>query len=62
LVAGWAAHQLIPGPHLVRWMGVGTITTVVSIAVAWAIWFTPEDRAQVVSRLRPLVAMSAGRG
>ena len=62
LLAGWAAHQLIPGPHLVRWLSVGTITTAVSIAVAWAIWFTPEDRAQVVSRLRPLVAMSAGRG
>ena len=62
LLAGWAAHQLIPGPYLVRWLGVGTITTAVSIAVAWAFWFTPEDRAQVVSRLRPLVVMDAGRG
>lgn len=55
LVAGWAAHQLIPGPYLVRWLGVGAMTTAVSIVVAWAIWLIPEDRAQLVSRLRPLV-------
>ena len=52
LVVGWAAHQVVPGHFLVRWLGVGVITTALSMAVAWTVWLIPEDRAQLVSRLR----------
>src|SRR5207244_2331497 len=57
LVAGWAAHQLIPGPHLVRWLSVGTITTAVSIAVAWAIWFTPDAVSWTTAVVLALLAI-----
>lgn len=57
IVAGWAAHETIPGPSFIRWAGVGAFTSAVSAAVAWGVWLTPEDRAVLLSRLRPLVAL-----
>jgi len=59
LLAGWAAHQLIPGPYLVRWLGVGAFTSIMSMAVAWSFWLLPEDRAQLVSRLRSSAVLLA---
>ena len=61
LLAGWATHHTIPGPYLVRWLGVGAFTSIVSAVAACVIWFTPEDRAQLMSRLRPLVVLGGSR-
>jgi len=56
LLAGWAAHQVIPGHYLVRFVVVGIVTSAVSLAAAWSIWVTPEVRAQLVLRFRSAVA------
>lgn len=57
LLAGWAAHVSIPGPFFIRWPGVGLATLAVSVAVAWAVWLTPEDRTLLGSKLRRLRAL-----
>ena len=61
LMIGWIAHHGIPGPYFVRWLGVGAVTSIASIAVAWGIWFTSEDRDHMISRLRPLIGFGSGR-
>ena len=60
LMAGWGAHETIPGHFLVRWMAVGASTSAVSLAVAWGFWLTGEDRTVLLSRLRPLATSVGG--
>ncbi len=62
LLAGWAAHTAIPGPFVIRWVGVGFTTLTVSMAVAWAVWLTPEDRTLLSAKLRLLRALMSYKG
>jgi O-antigen/teichoic acid export membrane protein len=61
LAAGFAAHYAIPGPALIRWVGVGAMTSLVSLAVAWVIWLTRADKLMLMSRWRPLRVMLASK-
>ena len=61
LITGWVAHVMIPGPPVVRWLGVGSITLATTVAVYWNIGVTPEDRARLLIRLRPAVMVEGDR-
>jgi O-antigen/teichoic acid export membrane protein len=54
LATGWVIHMM-PGPILVRWSAMGFFTMAVATACAWAAWLTPEDRALLLPKLRPLL-------
>ncbi len=58
LMTAWMAHSLIPGPVLVRCIIMGLFTLSVTIAGAWAMWLTPEDRALLLPKVRPVVEVS----
>jgi hypothetical protein len=44
---------MIPGPYLLRWVGVGSVTVVTTAAVYWIAGMIPEDREQILIRFRP---------
>jgi hypothetical protein len=54
LMAGWVVHEMIPGPALVRWIALGTTSLATSLAAAWYTWLTPEDRNELMPKVRPL--------
>ncbi len=58
LMTAWMVHFLIPGPVLVRCIIMGLFTLSVTIAGAWVMWLTPEDRALLLPRVRPVVEVS----
>lgn len=55
LVAGWIAHTAIPNSHIIHWVGVGAFTSIGSILATWSLWLTSQDRALLLSRIRPLM-------
>jgi hypothetical protein len=61
LTTGWMAHIMIPGPFWARWLGVGSITLATALAACWSVEMTPEDRAQVLIRLRPPIVVGINR-
>src|SRR5205807_9990212 len=60
LAVGWIIHNLMPGPMLVRWAGMGLFTLTVATACGWMLWLTPEDRALLL-RLRPALGLSSAK-
>jgi O-antigen/teichoic acid export membrane protein len=61
LAVGWIIHNLMPGPMLVRWAGMGLFTLAVATACGWMLWLTPEDRALLLPRLRPALGLSSAK-
>jgi O-antigen/teichoic acid export membrane protein len=59
LAVGWIIHNLMPGPMLVRWAGMGLFTLAVATACGWMLWLTPEDRALLLPKLRPALGLSS---
>jgi len=51
LTAGWIIHNLMPGPILIRWLGMGLFTLAAASACGWIVWLTPGDRALLLPRL-----------
>ena len=65
LASGWVAHVSIPGHFIIRWLGVGLLTSGMSLVLSWILWLTPEDRSALSYRLQPLTArliIDQGRG
>jgi O-antigen/teichoic acid export membrane protein len=58
LATGWLIHNLLAGPMLVRWAVMGVSTLTVATICAWLVWLTPEDRALLSPKLRPILRFS----
>jgi O-antigen/teichoic acid export membrane protein len=61
LATAWAIHSAIAGLTLVRWCVMGVLTLIVSAVCAWRVWLTPDDRALVRPKLRPVLKLSSAR-
>jgi len=61
LAAGWAIHQMMPGPVLVRWAAMGLCTVVLAAACGWVLWLTPEDRALLLPKFRTVLGVSEAK-
>ena len=59
LAVGWIIHSLMPGPILVRWASMGLLTLFTAAVCGWMVWLTPEDRATLLPKLRPVLAVSS---
>lgn len=51
LLAGWVVHSALSQFMIVRWLGVGITTSLVSLAVGWRIFLFPVDRVTVIEQL-----------
>ena len=58
LTTGWLIHNLLPGPLLLRWAVMGLCTLTIATICAWLVWLTPEDRALLSPKLRPVLRFS----
>jgi O-antigen/teichoic acid export membrane protein len=59
--AGWVAHTSVPGPAVVRWLATLAATTVSSAFIAWAVWFTADERRSTLVYLAPLVRLAGAK-
>jgi hypothetical protein len=49
---------MMPDLLLVRCILMGLSTLIVAVAGAWILWLTPEDRALLLPKLRPVLESS----
>jgi O-antigen/teichoic acid export membrane protein len=62
LAAAGLVHYWIIGLTLVRWGVMGVLTLAVGAVCAWWVWLTPDDRALLRLKIRPVLRLSmAGR-
>ncbi len=61
LATAGLVHYAIEGLTLVRWGVMGLLTFVVGAFCAWWVWLTPEDRAVLRPKLRPVLSLSSAR-
>jgi O-antigen/teichoic acid export membrane protein len=61
LAVGWVAHTSVPGPAVARWLATLVATTAASALVAWAVWFTADERRSTLARLAPLVRLAGAK-
>ena len=59
LIAGWIIHNLMPGPMLARWLGMGLFTFAAASVSAWSVWLKPEDRALLLPKLHAVLSVSS---
>jgi O-antigen/teichoic acid export membrane protein len=58
MIIGWIVHSTMPGPLLLRCIVAGLFTLTIAAACGWVLWLTPEDRALLLPKLRPVVEVS----
>lgn len=61
LATAWAVHSTIAGLTVARWALMGVLTLAVAAICAWWLWLTPDDRAVLRPRLRPVLRLSGAR-
>jgi len=54
-------HHAIEGPTLLRWGVMGVLTFAVGTFCAWWVWLTPDDRAVLRPKLRPILSLSSAK-
>jgi O-antigen/teichoic acid export membrane protein len=54
-------HYTLNGLTVVRWLVMGFLTFSVAATCAWRVWLTPDDRAVVLPKLRPVLRLSSVR-
>jgi O-antigen/teichoic acid export membrane protein len=61
LGAGWVTHTSVSGPAVVRWLATFGATTASSALIAWAVWFTADQRRATLLHLAPLVRLAGAK-
>jgi hypothetical protein len=61
LATAGLVHYAIEGLTLLRWGVMGLLTFAVGVFCAWWVWLTPEDRAVLRPRIRPVLSLSSAR-
>src|SRR5215469_6652804 len=61
LGTGGLVHYAIEGPTLLRWGVMGVLTFAVGTFCAWWVWLTPDDRAVLRPKLRPILSLSSAK-
>ncbi len=61
LAIGWLIHSAVPGPILLRWIVIALSTMTIAAAGTWTVWLTPEDRALLRPKLRPILRLSEAK-
>lgn len=61
LATAGLVHHALAGPTLVRWSIMGMLTFAASLVCAWWLWLTPDDRAVLRPKIRPVLRFSSVR-
>jgi O-antigen/teichoic acid export membrane protein len=56
----WGAHAAV-ATSVLRWVLVGAVSIAISMALAWVLWLAPQDRNELLVRLRPWLQWRQGR-
>ena len=52
MFGAWSAHAAV-ATSILRWALVGVVSVAIAVALAWTIWLAPQDRNELLARLRP---------
>jgi O-antigen/teichoic acid export membrane protein len=61
LATAGLVHYALAGLTLVRWSIMGVLTLAASHVCAWWLWLTPDDRALLRPKIRPVLRLSGVR-